>query len=117
MFCFTLDGQAAVRDLRGELLLLLGRVRGGQHLEAEVTRSSRSARRLVLRELAEGTVGNDLRPARRRHLGDGRKAVRDVGELEAGRRREITGQLASDLRGDVTSLQEVTHKRNTALLA
>merc|ERR1719432_620613 len=83
--------QAAVCDLRRKLLLLLRRVRGGQPLEAEVARSSRGARRLVLRELAEGTVRNDLRPARGRHLGDRRKAVGDVRELETRRGREITG--------------------------
>ena len=91
-------GQAAVGDLRGELLGLLSRVRGGQHLEAEVTRGSRSARGLVLGGLAEGHVGQDLAPASGRHLGDGGEAVGHILELQARGRGEVARQLAGDLR-------------------
>ena len=42
-----------------QLLRLLGRIAGGQNLEAEVACGSWCARRLVLGNLAEGHVGKD----------------------------------------------------------
>ena len=96
--------QTAVRDPRSELLGLLSRVRGGQHLEAEVTRGSRSARGLVLGGLAEGHVGQDLSPASGRHLGDGGEAVGHIRELQARGRGEVARQLAGDLLGGTSCL-------------
>merc|ERR1711972_1213476 len=65
-------GQAAIRQLCRQLLLLLCGVRRREDLEAKVALARRRARRLILREPAEGTVSQDLGPARTRHLGDGR---------------------------------------------
>ena len=90
--------QSAVGELRRELLGFLSRVRGRQHLEAEVTRRSRSASRLVLRHLAEGHVCQDLCPPCRGHFRDGSQAVGNIRELQSCRWAQVARQLSSDPR-------------------
>ena len=53
-------GQASLSDVMRQFGLLRLRVGCGEHLESEVTRRSRSSRRLVLGHLAEGHVSQDL---------------------------------------------------------
>ena len=74
--------EAAVCQLGRELFGLLSRIRGGQHLEAIVTGSSALVVIESTAELYEAKVRGNLRPAGHGHLGDSRKAVRDVGEPE-----------------------------------
>ena len=81
-------GQAAVCKLGRQLFGLLSRVRGGQHLEAVVARSSALVIIEAAAELHEAEVRGNLCPACDRHLGDCRKPIRDVGELQAGGRRQ-----------------------------
>ena len=81
-------GQAAVCKLGRELFRLLSRVRGGQHLEAVVARGAALVVIEAAAELHEAEVRGNLCPACDRHLGDGRKPIRDVGELQAGGRRQ-----------------------------
>ena len=51
--------KSSVSKLRRKLFRLLSRVAGGQHLESEITCCSWCSGRLVLRNLAEGHVGQD----------------------------------------------------------
>jgi len=95
-------GKTTVGDLGSKLLLLLRWVGRSQHLEVEVASSRRGASRLVLGELAERRVGKDLRPAGVWHLGDSGESVWHVSELQSLGRRQVTWELASDLRRDVT---------------
>ena len=67
-------------------------------MEAEVARSSHGSSGLVLRKLAEASVGEDLTPASSLHQGDGGKAVRDVAELQTSGRRPKVRQLSDDIR-------------------
>merc|ERR1719203_2790724 len=48
-------------------------------------------------------------PARRRHLGDGAQAVRDIRELEACGRGQVAGELPGELWGYVTHGREHGH--------
>ena len=91
-------GQAAVGNLGVQLLLLDLRVVRGDHLPAEVAIIRRSARDLLLGDLAEGHVRQDLRPARHGHLSDGCEAVRDVCELQVHGWRQVSWELAGDPR-------------------
>ena len=78
----------SVCKLGRELFRLLSRVRGGQHLEAVVARCAALVVIEAAAELHETEVRGNLCPACDRHLGDGRKPIRDVGELQAGGRRQ-----------------------------
>ena len=55
--------QSSVSKFRAELLGFLSRVGRSQDLESKVACGSRSSRRLVLGNLAEGHVGQDLTPS------------------------------------------------------
>ena len=94
--------EAAVCQLGIELLRLLSRIRGGQHLEAEVTGVGRRAGLLRLGDLAVGHVQDDLTPTSLRHLGDSRQAIRDVSELQASGWAQVSRELSGDFRRDVS---------------
>ena len=81
------DDQSSVGKIGRQILGLLRRHAGGESIEAEVARSSLGSRGLVLRKLAEASVGEDLTPASCWHLVDGGQAVRDVAELQTSGRR------------------------------
>ena len=81
-------GQSAVGQLCRELLGLLLRIRRSQHLEAIVTRSAGLVVIEATAELDEAKVRSDLSPSCHWNLGNCCKAVGDVSELEAGRRRQ-----------------------------
>ena len=55
--------QSSISKFGREFLRFLSRVRRSQHLESKVACGSRSSRRLVLGNLAEGHVGQDLTPS------------------------------------------------------
>ena len=94
--------EAAVCQLGIELLRLLSRILGGQHLEAEVTGVGRCAGLLGLGDLAVGHVQDDLTPTSLRHLGDSSQAIWDVSELQASGWAQVTGELSGDFRCDVS---------------
>ena len=65
----------------------LRRIAGGESIEAEVPAAALvptdwSYGGLVLRKLAEASVGEDLTSASSWHLGNGGQPVRNVGELQ-----------------------------------
>ena len=115
-------GQAAVCKLGRELFRLLSRVRGGQHLEAVVARGAALVVIEAAAELHEAEVRGNLCPACHRHLGDGRKPIRDVGELQAGGRRQearpakaTTQHASTDLsRSSVTAAAASSHRLSGA---
>ena len=78
-------GQAAVGKLGGKLLGLLLRIRGGQDLEAVVSRSAGLVVLEATAELHKAKVGGDLRPSCHGHLGHGSQPVRDVREFQPSR--------------------------------
>ena len=76
-------GQSAVGQLCRQLLSLLLRIRRSQHLEAVVTRSAGLVVVEATAELDEAKVRSDLSPSCHWNLGNCRKPVGDVGELQA----------------------------------
>ena len=90
--------QSSVGQLRRKFFGLLSRVAGGQDLEAEVARCGCGASRLILGNLAECHVGKNLSPTCGRNFRDRCKTVWHVSELQPGRRRKVSRELASDPR-------------------
>ena len=96
------DGQFPFGKLGWQLLGLFSRLAGGENLEAEVARSTLGSSVLALRNLTEGSVGEDLTATCSWHLGDGGKAVRDVGKLQSTGRRQVARQHSGDVANIVT---------------
>jgi len=94
-------GKTPVRQLGVELPRLLSWIRRSQKLPAIVTWSAC----LVVVEASlvvdEAHVGNDLCPAKRRHLGKSCQTVGHIRKLQAHGGRQVARELACDLRRQV----------------
>ena len=96
--CVPSTKRNEVGDLHSQLLLFLDGVCGSQRPEARAASHRKSARGLILAQLAESAVGRDMRPVRRRHHVDDARAAESVRKPQACRRRQMATELAGDIR-------------------